>query len=171
MAIRVQCHSNISKQATLLDGADVGPLKWCVCECGLNWFVHEGMNGISNVKVHLKTRSGNVNIIQMMSESYNPSWWLHSIWAIHSLILMANYWYYEFRGNHSKPITPWRLLEGQKKKLGRYNISYFMDYEITSIGNCFTTTNYINWAIKDIIIPLIFGLFSLTNRKNNKPEK
>ena len=24
--------------------------------------VHEGMKGISNVKVHLKTRSGNVNI-------------------------------------------------------------------------------------------------------------
>ena len=30
--------------------------------CGLNRFVHEGMNHISNVKVHLKTRSGNVNI-------------------------------------------------------------------------------------------------------------
>ena len=28
---------------------------------GLNRFVHEGMNGISNIKVHLKTRSGNVN--------------------------------------------------------------------------------------------------------------
>ena len=61
MAIRVQRHANVSKQATLLDGVDVGPLKRRVCGCGLNQFVHESMNGISNVKVHLKTRSGNVN--------------------------------------------------------------------------------------------------------------
>ena len=27
----------------------------------LNRFVYEGMNGISNLKVYLKTRSGNVN--------------------------------------------------------------------------------------------------------------
>ena len=58
MAIRVQRHTNVSKQATLLD--DVSPLKWRVCGCGLNRFVHEGMSHISNVKVHLKTRSGNV---------------------------------------------------------------------------------------------------------------
>ena len=64
MAIRVQRHANVSKQATLLDGIDVSPLKWRVhvCGCGLNQFVHKGMNHISNVKVHLKTRSGNVNI-------------------------------------------------------------------------------------------------------------
>ena len=62
MAIRVQRHANVSKQATLLDGLDVSPLKWRVCGCGLNQFVHEGMNHISNVKVQLKTRSGNVNI-------------------------------------------------------------------------------------------------------------
>ena len=31
--------------------------------CGLNRFVHEGMNNISNVKVYLKTLSGNVNIL------------------------------------------------------------------------------------------------------------
>ena len=62
MALRVQRHENVSKQATLLDGLDVSPLKWRVCGCGLNRFVHEGMNHISNVKVHLKTRSGNVNI-------------------------------------------------------------------------------------------------------------
>ena len=62
MAIRVQRHANVSKQATLLDGLDVSPLKWRVRGCGLNRFVHEGMNHISNVKVHLKTRSGNVNI-------------------------------------------------------------------------------------------------------------
>ena len=62
MAIRVQRHTNASKQATLLDGLDVSPLKWRVCGCGLNRFVHEGMNHISNVKIHLKTRSGNVNI-------------------------------------------------------------------------------------------------------------
>ena len=62
MAIRVQRHANISKRATLLDGLDVSPLKWRVSGCDLNRFVHEGMNLISNVKVHLKTRSGNVNI-------------------------------------------------------------------------------------------------------------
>ena len=47
---------------TLLDGVDVGPLKWRVCGCGLNLSVHEGMKDTSNVKVHLKTHSGNVNI-------------------------------------------------------------------------------------------------------------
>ena len=64
MAMRVQRHADVSKQATLLDGLDVSPLKWRVCGCGLNRFVHEGMNHISNVglKVHLKTRSGNVNM-------------------------------------------------------------------------------------------------------------
>ena len=62
MAIHVQRHANVSKQATLLDGLDVSSLKWRVCGCGLNRFVHEGMNHISNVKLHLKTRSGNVNI-------------------------------------------------------------------------------------------------------------
>ena len=62
MAIRVQRHANISKQATLLDGLNVSPLKKRVCGCGLKRFVHEGMNHISNVEVYLKTRSGNVNI-------------------------------------------------------------------------------------------------------------
>ena len=64
MAIRVQRHANVSKQAMLLDVIDVSPLKLRVCGCGLNWFVYEGMNHISNVKVHLlKTRRGNVNIM------------------------------------------------------------------------------------------------------------
>ena len=62
MAVRVQRHANASKQATLLDGLDVSPLKWRVRGCGLNRFVHGSMNHISNVEVHLKTRSGNVNI-------------------------------------------------------------------------------------------------------------
>ena len=62
MAIPVQRYANVSKQATLLGGLDVSPLKWRVCGCDLNRLVHEGMNHISNVKVHLKTRSGNVNI-------------------------------------------------------------------------------------------------------------
>ena len=62
MAIRVQRHTNVSKQAKLLDGLDVSPFKWRACGCGLNRFVHESMNHISNVKVHLKTCSGNVNI-------------------------------------------------------------------------------------------------------------
>ena len=62
MAISVQRHASVIKQATLLDGLAVSPLKWRVCGCSLNRFDHEGMNYISNVKVHLKTRSGNVNI-------------------------------------------------------------------------------------------------------------
>ena len=62
MAIHVKRHANVSKQATLLDGLDVSPLEWCICGCGLNLFVHEGMNHISNVEVHTKTRSENVNI-------------------------------------------------------------------------------------------------------------
>ena len=65
MAIRVQrqkSQAKVSKQATLLDGLDVSPLKWRVCGRGLNRLVHEGMNHISNVEVHLKTRSGNANI-------------------------------------------------------------------------------------------------------------
>ena len=66
MAIRVQLHVNASKQAMLLDGFGVSPLKWRVCGCGLNRFVHEGMNHISNVKVHLKTRSGNGNTVKWM---------------------------------------------------------------------------------------------------------
>ena len=40
----------------------ISPLKWRECGCGLNRFVHEGMNHISNVEVHLKARSGNINI-------------------------------------------------------------------------------------------------------------
>ena len=77
MAIRVQCHANVSKQATLLDGLDVIPLKWRVCGCDLNRSVHEGMNHISHVKVHLKTRSGNVNIIHMVSWGKIPTKKLH----------------------------------------------------------------------------------------------
>ena len=70
MAIHVQRHANLSKQATLLDGLDVSPLKWRVCVCGLNRFVHDGMNHISNVKVHLKTRRGNVNIKEWFNLSF-----------------------------------------------------------------------------------------------------
>ena len=70
MVIRVQHHANVSKQTTLLDGIDVGPSKWRVCGCGLNRSVHKGMNDVSNIKVHLKTRSGNINIyiINSLSE-------------------------------------------------------------------------------------------------------
>ena len=70
MAIRVQRQANISKQATLLDVIDVCPLKWCVCGFGLNRFVHEGMNGISNVKVHLKTCIGNINMFRKNRRVY-----------------------------------------------------------------------------------------------------
>ena len=59
MAICVQHHAKVIKQSMLLDGIDVGPPK---CEHGFNGSIHEGINDISNVKVHLKTHSGNVNI-------------------------------------------------------------------------------------------------------------
>ena len=64
MTIRVRRQTNASKQTMLLDGVDVGPPKQRVCWRGLNGAVHEAMNNISYVKVHLKTRSGNVNIRQ-----------------------------------------------------------------------------------------------------------
>ena len=63
MVKRVRRHANVNKQATSLDGLDVSPPKWRVRRCVLNRFVHEGMNHISNVEVHLKIRSGNVNMI------------------------------------------------------------------------------------------------------------
>ena len=48
----------------LLDGIDVGPPKRCLYGRGLNRSVNEGMKDISNVKVHSKTHSGNVNVKQ-----------------------------------------------------------------------------------------------------------
>ena len=36
--------TNISKQTTLLDGADVGSPKYRVCGRGINQSVHEGIN-------------------------------------------------------------------------------------------------------------------------------
>ena len=62
MVIRVQRHANVSKQTTLFDGVYVCTSKWRVCGRGVNRSVHEGMNDVSNVKVHLKTCSGNINI-------------------------------------------------------------------------------------------------------------
>ena len=53
MAIRDQRHANVSKQTTL-EAVDVSPSKWRVCGRGSNRSVHEGMNNISNVKVHLR---------------------------------------------------------------------------------------------------------------------
>ena len=52
---------SVNKQ-TLLDDVDVGPPKSPVCGCVLNQSFHEGLKNISNVKVHLRTRNGNVNI-------------------------------------------------------------------------------------------------------------
>ena len=72
MAIRVQRYSNVSKQATLFNGLEISPLKWCICGCVLNRLVHEGMNHISNVEVHFKTRSGNVNIGKCSFHSHFP---------------------------------------------------------------------------------------------------
>ena len=62
MAIQVQCQTNVSKQTALLDGVDVGMPKQHVFWRSLNRSIHEAMNNILNVKVYLKTRSGNVNI-------------------------------------------------------------------------------------------------------------
>ena len=80
MAIRVQRHTNVSKQATLLDGLDFSRLKWRICGCGLNQFVHEGMNHISNAKVHLKNRSGNVNISLCHTSHYSLYRKIGSCW-------------------------------------------------------------------------------------------
>ena len=63
MTIHTRRQTNVSKQRTLLDGFDVGPPKQRVYWRCLNRSVHEAMNNISNVKIHFKTRSGNVNII------------------------------------------------------------------------------------------------------------
>ena len=61
MSIHLQHSATLtSKQATLL--VEGGPVQWHVCRFSLKQFVHEGMNDISNVKVHLKARTGNVNI-------------------------------------------------------------------------------------------------------------
>ena len=65
MVIHIHHHANVSKQTPLLDGNDVGPFKLLVCGDGLNRSIHEGMNDSSNVKVHLKTHSGNVNILSV----------------------------------------------------------------------------------------------------------
>ena len=62
MTIHARRQTNVSKQTTLFDGIDGGPPKQRVCWHGLNRPFHEAMNNISNVKVHLKTLSGNVNI-------------------------------------------------------------------------------------------------------------
>ena len=58
MTIRARRQTNVSKQTTLLDAIDFGPLK----QHGLNRSIHEALNNISKVKVHFKTRSENVNI-------------------------------------------------------------------------------------------------------------
>ena len=66
MMIHARRQTKVSKQTTLLDGVDVGPPKQRVCWRGLNRYLHEAMNSISNVKVHLKTPNGNVNIVKYM---------------------------------------------------------------------------------------------------------
>ena len=69
MEIRDQRNANVSKQTTLLDDINVRPPKWRVCGRGLNRSVHEGVNDFSNVKVHLRTRSGNVNSLRLLSSN------------------------------------------------------------------------------------------------------
>ena len=66
VAIRFQCHTNVSKPETLLDGVNVGQFKCRECRCGLNFFFFlEGMNNIFNVKVHLKTCRGNIKYFKL----------------------------------------------------------------------------------------------------------
>ena len=86
MAIRVQRHANVSKQATLLDGLDVSLLKWRLCGCDLNRVVHEGMNNISNVKIHLKTRNRNVNIGAYLLFA----WWFA---MLHALVFLVFFFF------------------------------------------------------------------------------
>ena len=50
-------------KTTLLDGVEVGTSKWRISMGCFIDRVHEAMNTVSNVKVHLRTRSGNVNIL------------------------------------------------------------------------------------------------------------
>ena len=57
MAICVQCHANVSKRKTLLGHPMTLTL---VRVCG-HGSVHESI-GLSNVKLNVSTRSGNVNI-------------------------------------------------------------------------------------------------------------
>ena len=52
LAIHDQHLANISRQM-LLDGIDVGLPNWYVCRRGLNQSVHEGINNISNVTIHI----------------------------------------------------------------------------------------------------------------------
>ena len=47
MTIHVQCHANV---------------RWRIHGHDLNRSFHEGMKDISNVTIHLKTHSGNINI-------------------------------------------------------------------------------------------------------------
>ena len=74
MTIRTRRQTNVGKQTTLLDGVDVGLPKKRVCWRDLNRSVHEAMNNISNIKVHLKTRSLNVNI-NMYHDRQRRNWW------------------------------------------------------------------------------------------------
>ena len=55
MTIRTRRQKNASIQTILLDGLNVSAPKQRVCWHGLNRSIHEAMNHISNVKVHLKT--------------------------------------------------------------------------------------------------------------------
>ena len=62
MTIRPRRQTNVGKQTTLLDGIGVCPPKQREYWRGLNRSSQEALNNISNVKVHLKTLSLNVNI-------------------------------------------------------------------------------------------------------------
>ena len=72
MAIHVcaQRHAIFSNQTTLLEGVDIGPLKWCVCGRGLNRSVPEVMKDFSTCQGSFKDSHGNVNIVAKMSQTF-----------------------------------------------------------------------------------------------------
>ena len=70
MTIHARRQINVRKQTMLLDRVDVGPPKPRTCWSGLNRSIHEAMINISNVKVHLKTCSGNANIRKQNNHNF-----------------------------------------------------------------------------------------------------
>ena len=95
MAIRVQSHANISKQAKLLDGLDVSLLKWRVCGCGLNRFDHEGMNHSLNVKGSFKDSKWKckyidlyVRCVKIMKNINDKKNYVHDVWSTYLMLFL-----------------------------------------------------------------------------------
>ena len=87
MALRVQRQVKVSKQINLVDGVDVGPVCMWVWLKWIGSQVREDMNVISN---HLKTRSGNVNIIICMKHKGLKKLYTHCFYYVeHGILLLA----------------------------------------------------------------------------------